>query len=46
MQENVFCQCEVKLGGKDNRDLKIYDAAAQRRGFITKGIFIEDKSHE
>ena len=28
------------------RDLKIYDAATRRRGFITKGIFIEDKSHE
>ena len=28
------------------RDLKIYDAAARRRGFITKDIFIEDNSHE
>ena len=29
-----------------NRDLKIYDAAARRRGFITKHIFIEDNSDE
>ena len=28
------------------RDLKIYDAAARRRGFITKDILIEDNSHE
>ena len=30
----------------DVRDLKIYDAAARRRGFITKDIFIEDNSHK
>ena len=30
----------------DIRDLKIYDAAARRRGFITKDIFIEDNSQE
>ena len=29
-----------------NRGLKIYDAAARRRGFITKDILIEDNSHE
>ena len=29
-----------------SRDLKIYDAAARRRAFITKNIFIEDNSHE
>ena len=40
------------VGGKENRtsfnirDLKIYDAAARRRGFITKNLFIEDNSHE
>ena len=27
-------------------DLKIYDAAARRRGSITKDIFIEDNSQE
>ena len=31
---------------KNDRDLKIYDAAAWRRGFITKDIFIEDNSQE
>ena len=30
----------------DNRDLKIYDAAARRHAFTTKDIFIEDNSHE
>ena len=28
------------------RDLKIYDAAIRRRGFITKDVFIKDNSHE
>ena len=30
--------------GSINRDLKIYDAAARRRGFITKDLFIQDNS--
>ena len=32
--------------GSINSDLKIYDAAARRRGFITKDLFIQDNSHE
>ena len=30
----------------DSRDLKIYEAAARRRGFITKDLFIQDNSRE
>ena len=30
----------------DIKDLKIYDGASRRRGFITKNIFIDDNSHE
>ena len=34
-----MCNCQ-------NRDLKIYDVAVRRRGFITKDTFIEDISYE
>ena len=42
-----FLVCTQSLGMRQTvGTLKIYDAAARRRGLITKDIFIEDNSHE